>query len=244
MLRRGPGGGSPGSMVLVVVIVLIALIAYGGGESPGALFRAARDLAFLFPALILSLSVHELAHAWVATSLGDDTAKHQGRLTLDPRAHLDPLGTFMLILTVIIGFGIGWAKPVPVNPWRLRIGPRLGMAVVSIAGPLSNLVIAFVAVQVWQALGGVRDGNDVLSLPLTLAALNIGLAIFNMLPLPPLDGYRVLLGLLPGPAADSFSRIEPYGPMILLFVVFMGGGFVGGIIRAISGPLMRAMVSV
>ena len=244
MMRRGPGGRSPGSIILIVVIVLIALIAYGGGESPGAIFTAARDLAFLFPALIISLSVHELAHAWVAYSLGDDTAKHQGRLTLDPRAHLDPLGTFMLILTVIIGFGIGWAKPVPVNPWRLKIGPRFGMAVVSIAGPLSNIAIAFLAVQAAQALQLPEIPRDVVGLLVTLAGLNIGLAVFNMLPLPPLDGYRVLLGLLPGPAADSFSRIEPYGPMILLFVVFMGGGFVGGIIRAVSTPLMRAMVSI
>lgn len=243
-MRGGPGGRSPGSLILIAVIVVVALIAYGGDQSLGGLFTAARDLAFLFPALILSLSVHELAHAWVANALGDDTAKHQGRLTLDPRAHLDPLGTFMLILTVIIGFGIGWAKPVPVNPWRLSIGPRIGMAVVSIAGPLSNLVIAFVAVQAAQALQIPSIPEDVVGLLVTLARLNIGLAVFNMLPLPPLDGYRVLLGLLPGPAADSFARIEPYGPMILLFVVFIGGGFVGGIIRAISVPLMRAMVSV
>jgi Zn-dependent protease len=243
-MRRGPDGKSPGSIILIVVIVLIALIVYGGGGSLGAIFRAARDLAFLFPALVLSLSVHELAHAWVANSLGDDTAKHQGRLTLDPRAHLDPLGTFMLIITVIIGFGIGWAKPVPVNPWRLRIGPRLGMAVVSIAGPISNLVIALAAVQLAQAIQVPEIPPDVVELLAKLAWLNIGLAVFNMLPLPPLDGYRVLLGLLPGPAADSFARIEPYGPMILLFVVFMGGGFVGRIIGAIAVPLMTAMGSV
>jgi Zn-dependent protease len=244
ILRRGPGGGSPGSLILIAVIVLIALIAYGGEGSPGAIFTAARDLAFLFPALILSLSVHELAHAWVANSLGDDTARLQGRLTLDPRSHLDPLGTFMLILTVIIGFGIGWAKPVPVNPWKLKIGPRIGMAVVSIAGPISNIVIAFAAVQAAQALQLPEIPRDVVGLLVTLAGLNIGLAVFNMLPLPPLDGYRVLLGLLPGPAADSFSRIEPYGPMILLFVVFMGGGFIGRIIGAVARPLMAAMVSV
>src|SRR5262249_40064365 len=116
MMRRRGFPGSPGQILIVVVIVVAVLIMYSGNPAPSGLLLAARDLAFIFAALIFSLSVHELAHAWVAYLLGDTTAKSQGRLTLDPRAHLDPMGTLMLILTVIVGFGIGWARPVPVNP--------------------------------------------------------------------------------------------------------------------------------
>ncbi|HEY3079399.1 MAG TPA: site-2 protease family protein, partial [Chloroflexota bacterium] len=209
--------------------------------NPAGLFRAAWSLAFLLPALIISLSFHELAHAWTASKLGDDTAARQGRLTIDPRAHLDPLGTFMLILTVILGFGIGWAKPVPVNPWKLRIGPRAGMAVVAIAGPIANLLIAFVALQLLRPLDGAGTPNEFLSMIGKLASLNIVLAVFNMLPIPPLDGYRVLLGVLPGPAANSFASIEPYGPMILLMVIFIGRGLLFGIINLVGGPLLHAL---
>ena len=223
---------------------MIALIYYsGGGGNPAGLFRAAWSLAFLLPALIISLSFHEFAHAWTASKLGDDTAARQGRLTIDPRAHLDPLGTFMLILTVILGFGIGWAKPVPINPWRLRIGPRTGMAVVAIAGPIANLLIAFVALQIVGGFGGFRNPSDLLGLLIDLARLNVVLAVFNLLPIPPLDGYRVLLGLLPSPAANSFASIEPYGPMILLMVIFIGRGLLFGIISLFEGPLLRALAA-
>ncbi|HEY3079581.1 MAG TPA: site-2 protease family protein, partial [Chloroflexota bacterium] len=182
IIRQGPGG-SPVRLILIALLVLLALIYYsGGGGNPAGLFRAAWSLAFLLPALIISLSFHEFAHAWVASQLGDDTARHQGRLTLDPRAHLDPLGTFMLIITVLLGFGIGWAKPVPINPWRLRIGPRAGMALVAVAGPIANLLIAFVALQLVGLLGGSGIPRDLLTLLTLLARLNIVLAVFNMLP--------------------------------------------------------------
>src|SRR5437867_10916833 len=111
MMRRRGFPGSPGQILIVLVLVLAVLIMYRGSADPSGLARAARDLAFLLPALILSLSVHELAHAWVAYRLGDTTARSQGRLTLDPRAPLDPPGTLMPILTVITRFGIGSARP-------------------------------------------------------------------------------------------------------------------------------------
>jgi Zn-dependent protease len=237
-MRRRGFPGSPGQILIVLVLVVAVLIMYRGSADPSGLARAARDLAFLFPALILSLSVHELAHAWVAYLLGDTTAKSQGRLTLDPRAHLDPMGTLMLILTVIIGFGIGWARPVPVNPWRLRIGPRFGMAVVGIAGPVANVLIAFVAIQLFHALGRSGLPVDVVDLLARLAVLNVFLAVFNMIPIPPLDGYRVLLGILPGPVANTFAQIEPYGPMILLLVVFMGQGLVRLVVFGLSRPIL------
>jgi Zn-dependent protease len=236
-MRQGRGG-SPLRWILIAALVVLALVVYSNTGEPGALFRAAQELAVLFPALIISLSFHEFAHAWSAWKLGDDTAMRQGRLTLDPREHLDPLGTFMLILTVILGFGIGWAKPVPVNPWRLRVGPRGGMALVAVAGPIANLLIAFAALQFAQALFGPGLPRELL---VQLAFLNIMLAVFNMLPLPPLDGYRVLLGLLPPPAANSFASIEPYGPMILLLVIFMGRGLLSGILSAVGGPIFRML---
>lgn len=238
----GPGGRSPGQIVLVVILVAVALIVYTGGGDPASLARGARDLAFLFPALVLSLSVHELAHAYIATTLGDPTARNAGRLTLDPRAHLDPLGTFMLILTVLLGFGIGWAKPVPVNPWRLRVGPRVGMALVAIAGPLSNLLIAFVALQLGDLVAGTGVlPRDLLGLFGALAFMNVALAIFNMIPIPPLDGFRVLVGVVPGPWATGLSQLEPYGPMLLMLLVFMGGGLLRGLIQGVGVPLFRML---
>jgi Zn-dependent protease len=226
---------------MIALLVALALIAYSGGGSLSGMFRAAWSLAFLFPALIISLSFHEFAHAWSAWKLGDDTAARQGRLTLDPRAHLDPLGTFMLILTVILGFGIGWARPVPVNPWRLRVGPRAGMALVAVGGPIANLLIAFVALQVVGLLDRPTIPGEALDLLVELARLNVILAVFNMLPIPPLDGYRVLLGLLPAPAANSFASIEPYGPMILLMVIFIGQGLLSGVLGAVGGPIFRTL---
>jgi Zn-dependent protease len=237
IVRRRPGG-SPGQLIVIVLLVVIALYAFAGNGAPAALADAALRLAILFPALIISLSFHEFAHAWVADRLGDSTARNMGRLTLDPRAHLDPLGTFVLILTVILRFGIGWAKPVPVNPWRLRTGPRTGMAIVAVAGPIANLLLAFVALQLGNSLGLSGFVDDLLA---SFAATNITLAVFNMLPIPPLDGYRVLLGILPGPAASSFASIEPYGPMILLLVVFMGQGLLGAILRVVGGPIFRIL---
>lgn len=234
---------SPGQIVLIGILVLLALMVFGRSANPADLARAARNLAFLLPALILSLSFHELAHAWIAYLLGDDTAKRQGRLTLDPRAHLDPMGTMLLVITLIIGIGIGWARPVPVNPWRLKTGPRVGMALVGIAGPLSNLLIAFVAIQIFKATIGAPIPNDVVGLLQTLAFLNIALAVFNMIPIPPLDGFRVLMGILPGPMANSLAALEPYGPMLLLLLVFMGQGLIGGIIRAVGVPILRAMAA-
>ncbi|TAK26183.1 MAG: site-2 protease family protein [Chloroflexota bacterium] len=243
ILRGSRFGGSPGQIVILAVIVLVALLMFGGDPSPEGLARSARDLAVLLVAFVASLTLHEYAHASVATLLGDDTARRMGRLTLDPRAHLDPLGTFMMVMTLILGFGLGWARPVPVNAWRLRPGPRVGMAIVAIAGPLMNLVLAFAAIRL--SLGLVATGADpvVKGVLNYFALINVVLAIFNMLPIPPLDGFRVLVGILPEAPARSVAAIEPYGPMILLLVIFMGSGLVGGIIRGVGYPLMRAMGS-
>jgi Zn-dependent protease len=181
------------------------------------------ELAILVVPILAAVTFHELAHGWVAYKLGDPTAKMMGRLTLNPFAHLDPFGTLAFVLTR----AIGWAKPVPVNPRYLR-NPHRDMIWVSLAGPAANLLLAAVFAVVFGFLlrgGGAVLGGYVLPvLYMTQAGvtINIGLAVFNLIPVPPLDGSKILMGLLPLPQALAFSRLEPYGFMILLLLIFSG----------------------
>ncbi len=173
--------------------------------------------------LVVAFSVHEFAHAWVAYQLGDPTAKNQGRLTLDPRKHLDVLGSMM-----VLAVGFGWAKPVPVNPYNLRNGPKAGMAMVAVAGPLSNLLLAIIAaIPLRSGLIGAYYTSNYLPNPqqlfYTFIWLNVVLLVFNLLPIAPLDGFKVVAGLLPYPASESFRKLESAGPLILLLLVFFGG---------------------
>jgi Zn-dependent protease len=182
----------------------------------------ARTIAFAL-VLLVAFSVHEFAHAWVAYRLGDPTAKNQGRLTLDPRKHLDVLGSIM-----VLAVGFGWAKPVPVNPYNLRNGSKAGMAMVAAAGPLSNLLLAFAAaIPLRLGLIGTYYISNYLPNPqqlfLTFVWLNVALLFFNLLPIAPLDGFKVVAGLLPYPSSESFRKLEPVGPVILLILVFLGG---------------------
>lgn len=181
-------------------------------------------LMVLIP-LVLSLSVHEWAHAWSAFRLGDDTAQRLGRLTLNPISHIDPIGTILLPL---LGVPFGWAKPVPVNPQRFgrQVTMRTGMMLTAAAGPISNVVLA-VGCTVLLGLA-LRFADDLLVSQPALAlllqhaiGLNLVLAIFNFLPIPPLDGSRVADGLMPRqfrPAWEGFAR---QGPILLLLVIFL-----------------------
>ncbi len=180
------------------------------------------------PVILFALTVHEFCHAWVADLLGDDTAKRQGRLTLNPIAHLDPLGTVLMFIA-----GFGWAKPVPVNPVNFK-DPRKGMLLVAVAGPASNLVMAIAAGLLLRFtipnLTGVELNStfsSVIAVSLVMIILTlqfgIALAVFNMIPIPPLDGSRVLYGILPQNQAYAYSRFEPYG-MLILFGLFIFGG--------------------
>jgi len=178
------------------------------------------------PVILLSLTVHEYFHGWTANKLGDPTAKIQGRLTLNPIAHLDILGT---ILMFVVGFG--WAKPVPIDPRNFK-DPKKDTILVAIAGPLSNLVMALAAglalrYMIPRMVSGEISSEGVypviaIILVLTLV-YGIALAVFNMIPIPPLDGSRVLYGLLPNRYAYAYSRFEPYG-VIFLFILFIFGG--------------------
>jgi Zn-dependent protease len=188
--------------------------------------------AFLaFIVLLFSLTVHETAHAWTANRLGDSTARELGRISLNPIVHADPIGTVLFPLLAIVG-GIpliGWAKPVPVRVGRLRRG-RTDYMLVAAAGPVSNLVLAILASVALSVLtvSPMTLGEPNLTAPIAsmlsqALRLNILLAVFNMLPIPPLDGGNVLSGLLPRPVAAWFDQIRPYGVVLLYALMFTRG---------------------
>ncbi|MBP1635234.1 MAG: Zn-dependent protease [Acidobacteria bacterium] len=194
-----------------------------------------------FLALLFSLTVHEAAHAWAADRLGDPTAKALGRLSLNPAVHVDPLGTLVFPLVAMVTGAplLGWAKPVPIAPWRFE-HPRRASMLVALAGPLSNLAMAFAAAVALRllpadALGALAAGAPaagaggailapVARLAWGLLTINLLLAIFNLLPIPPLDGSSVLGGLLPERAAAGLDRLRPYG-FLLLYALLLSGGF-------------------
>ncbi len=165
-----------------------------------------------------SMPVHEWAHAWAAYQLGDDTASLQGRLTLNPLAHIDPMGTIMLFL-----FGYGWGKPVPVSRHRLRGNMRASWALVSAAGPISNLVMAMLAAIPFR-LGWLSGGGNfaitMQNILIQFIVINLGLMLFNLIPLPPLDGSRILAWLLPPSWAHFMDQLEQFGGLGLMFFLF------------------------
>lgn len=191
-----------------------------------------RNLVLWVIPVLLSLTVHEWAHAASARALGDDTAERLGRLTLNPTAHIDPIGTVLLPLLQVIASGtvyFAWAKPVPVSPvnFRRNVSMSTGMMLVSAAGPLSNLLLSLGAA-IGLGFGarlGVLDGA-LLAFLRSMLVLNLALAIFNLIPLPPLDGSKVLLGMLPRRAALAYERIFPYAPFLLLAVFLFGGSLI------------------
>ncbi|MFQ6058248.1 MAG: site-2 protease family protein [Anaerolineae bacterium] len=199
-------------------------------------------------ALLIALDVHEFFHAWMANALGDPTARYQGRLTLNPLAHLDPLGTLMIIFA-----GFGWGKPVPVNPYNLRNGTKAGMALVSFAGPLANLSTAAlfaIPVRLGVVSPTVPFARGVLptldQLVATIIWLNVVLAIFNLIPIAPLDGFKVAVGLLPYRWAYTFAQYEAYGPALLIFLVLAGSftrfDILGGVMHPFVNLVLRLLI--
>lgn len=195
--------------------------------------------------LLFAITLHEVAHGWMARRLGDKTAMMLGRLTLNPIKHIDPVGTILVpaVLLMLGGFIFGWAKPVPVDYRNLR-NPKRDMALVALAGPLANLAMAVVwALVAKLGFSLVGSGSLWFARPLIWMGeigivLNLVLMVLNLLPLPPLDGGRVLTGLLPGPMAYRFSLIEPYGFFILL------GLLVTGILGHLIGPPVHYLQAV
>jgi Zn-dependent protease len=193
--------------------------------------------------LVIAFTFHEFSHAWVANAFGDPTPRMNGRLTLNPIAHLDILGTLLLITA-----GFGWAKPVPVNPYELNRRSPAALMWVSLAGPFSNLILAILGaiplrmgwVQYTYASGGFLPSLG--EFFVEFIVINLTLMLFNLIPIAPLDGEKVLEYFLPARWADKLAVIQPYGPFILLAVAFVGPMLGVNILSAILTPPMNAML--
>jgi Zn-dependent protease len=199
--------------------------------------------------LVIAITVHEFAHAIVADNLGDPLPRSQGRVTLNPLAHLDPLGSMLFIVT-----GFGWGRPVLTNPYNYRTSVRTGMAIVAAAGPISNFLMAMVAaipfrLGLGDALGVFRGVEGIFpslsDLLFIFISVNIGLMLFNLIPVAPLDGFKVALGVLPDQWANAVAGLEQAGPMILFFLIILGrvGSFniLGFLIGPAQNGLMRLL---
>ncbi len=203
--------------------------------------------------VLVGFPIHEFMHAFTAYRLGDSTARWQGRLTLDPRKHFDPLGGSMLFLSAVLSGGrffFGWAKPTPVNPMNLA-GGRRGEALVAAAGPLSNLVMAALVAMPLRLVTASPLMADILtSWPaafvynvfVTFVLLNLLLFIFNLLPIPPLDGWRVLLSLAPPHVAYQLRGVEQYAFLGLFVILFAGGAIIGPILSFLFDVMLGPRV--
>jgi Zn-dependent protease len=194
--------------------------------------------------LFVAFPVHELAHAYTADALGDDTPRRSGRLTLNPLAHLDVMGTLLLVVTR----SFGWAKPVPINPYALSRRSPAAVMWVSLAGPFSNLIMAILASIPWR-LGLVSFGAAPNSAGFWAASIlyefiiiNLGLMLFNLIPISPLDGEKVLEYFLPASMAHTWDTIRPYGPVILLVVLFVGPMLGFDVLGTVMGPPLRSLL--
>jgi len=215
---------------------------------------------FLITVLVLlsAISLHEFAHAWAAMKLGDRTAYYEGRVTLHPAAHLDPMGTMMMLVSALTGYGIGWGKPVPVNPYNLKYGPRVGGAITAAAGPISNILQAILwGIPLRLAVQGTLTLPDLAFQFLFVGLwINIGLALFNLIPLYPLDGFSVIRGLLSlirtrwaDDVVNFLERLQPFAPIVLLALIFFdqalpGPGILGTILYVPAQKLAGLILGV
>jgi len=179
------------------------------------LLRNPAAFILLIIPLLYSIIIHELAHGWVADKMGDSTARWLGRLSLNPRKHLDPIGTLMLFI-----FGFGWAKPVPVN-FNNLYDPRKGLILVSAAGIVANILLAFLALFLLRLVNPAPFGAFS-TLLIYMAQINIMLAAFNLIPIPPLDGSKILMGFSSAQFQYSLARLEPYGFFIIIGLLYLG----------------------
>jgi Zn-dependent protease len=197
--------------------------------------------------LLVAFPVHEFAHAFAAHQLGDNPARMMGRLTLDPRAHFDPAGALLLTISMLVGFGIGWAKPTPYNPMNLR-GGRWGEAIIAIAGPISNLVLAIAGAIPLRYMNATAMEVPILEGALRLfVTINLLLMVFNLIPIPPLDGSKVLYAFLdPRTSWQVRAVLEQYGLLILLAAMFLplfgGNTLIGVVFNEVFDPLIRLLV--
>ncbi len=193
--------------------------------------------------IVLGIPIHEWAHCWVAHMLGDSTPDSQGRLTLNPLAHLDPIGTLMILMG-----GFGWGRAARVNPFQMsRVRPRTGMALSALAGPFSNVVQAMILAIPFRlgilALLPTNIAEQIGRVLIMAIYVNVGLAIFNMLPIPPLDGSRILAGIAPEALAEFIERLEPMAPAILIGVLFILPRMGLDLIGLVFGPAQEFMLN-
>lgn len=213
MVSRGPFGGGQSFLLLILLLIALAIFA-GGGLGIQQDLRDPIRLIALAISFLVAVTFHEFMHAYVANRLGDATGRLFGRLTLNPLAHIDPMGLLFLIL-----FRFGWGKPVPVNYSRLQ-GGRQGGVAVALAGPATNFVIAAIFALPFRAGNADFLGPDYQTILEYVVYFNVLLGIFNLIPLPPLDGSKVVYGLVPGRLAWNWTRFELIGPFLLLLVLF------------------------
>lgn len=198
------------------------------------------DFLFIIIILVMSVVIHEVSHGYAALALGDSTAKYQGRLTLNPLAHLDPVGSFVVPLIGYFagGFIVGWAKPVPFNPYNLK-NQKWGEAIVAIAGPLANVALAIIfalLIRIMSAYGLITPAF--LSLASFVVIINITLAVFNLVPIPPLDGSKILFAILPYKWRAIRESFEKYGLILILIFIF----FLWQVISPVVGRLFTLLV--
>lgn len=207
------------------------------------------DLAIAAIPMVLAITLHEAAHGYVADKLGDPTARYRGRLTFNPIPHIDPIGTVLVpaLMFAFSGFIFGWAKPVPVDT-RNFVNPRKDMAVVAAAGPLSNLLMAVCWILLAKIALMVTGNNTVLEIIVRMAQIgllfNIILMVLNLLPIPPLDGSRVLAWMVPSKIAILLDRAEPYGFFILVGLLYVGlyESVIGPATKMISTAILRFLL--
>lgn len=214
----------------IAILVIGALVLYGLLVSGGGFLNPARLLA-VAAIIFVALPVHEFAHAAAAVALGDETPRRQGRLTLNPLPHIDPLGAVLIAFT-----GFGWARPVQWNPHNISVDVRLGSIIVALAGPLSNLLMAAAAAFLLRSVG--PSGGFVPNFVAFFVQINVLLFVFNMIPIPPLDGSHVLFALLPGDNFQLQRQLSQYGFLILLLVIFLVPGLILIPARAVIGLLL------
>lgn len=225
--------------IIIGILILSAIIQYVA--NPGALM----SLLISAPGVLIAITFHEFAHAFVADKLGDDTARREGRLSLNPKDHLDPVGTLMLLVA-----GFGWGKPVHVDPrnYTRKMSMEKGEALVSIAGPVMNFIVAFIFALIYYAIYKFANysfltstvGNAVLLIIAGVVSINIGLGVFNLIPLPPLDGSKVIIPFLPYKAKQWFYNNERifYIVFVLLWITGLAGIIITPGISAVSNGIL------
>jgi Zn-dependent protease len=192
--------------------------------------------------IFISITIHELSHAWAADRLGDPTARLSGRLTLNPLAHYDPIGTTLLLVTALLtSFPFGWAKPVPVDPYNLK-NPKKDMALVSLAGPAANILLAIILSVVTKLTSNPFTPSLILNFVNSFIIINVSLAIFNLIPVSPLDGGKIFLGLLPDREARQVELfLNHFGLFILLILIFPTFGGTS-LISLVISPLINFII--